>query len=339
MDFTIAPQTIEKIQTLISENQTFVITTHHNSDGDAMGSSTAIAEVLRQMGKNPTIVLPNDYPAFFRWMNGTKSIINYDRNPNESQELFDTADVVVCLDFNQYSRVDGLEKILENSTKPRIVIDHHLGLKVTADAIVSFPEASSTCELVFHVLKACGYEKYINQDAAESIYTGITTDTGRLDYSSAYSQVYSVVGELVEKGVRKSFIHDHIYNVYSYDRMRLQAAVLNENLKFIPERHAAYLTITKKNQRDYNFQLGDSEGFVNIPLVINDVKMTALFTEYEKEIKVSLRSKGNIPVNKFAEEFFNGGGHFNAAGGRFVGSLDDAVKTLQVCLEKYKDLL
>ena len=340
MDFTIAPQIISKIQKLITENQSFTITTHHNSDGDAMGSSTAFAEVLRQMGKTVNIVLPNDFPAFFRWMNGAKEVINYERKPKESQAIFDTTDVIICLDFNQLSRIDNLEQVVERSPKPRIVVDHHLGLKIDAEAIVSFPDSSSTCELVYHLLQACGYKKYINKNVAESLYTGIITDTGRLDYASSYSEVYAVVGALVEKGIRKNFIHDNIYNVYTYNRMRLQAAVLHENMSFLPEFHTAYITINQKNKKQYDFQLGDSEGFVNIPMVIKDVKFCALFTEYENgTVKVSLRSKGKFPANKFAEDYFAGGGHFNAAGGKFTGTLTDAVQTFVNGLNEYKDLL
>lgn len=340
MDFTIAPQVISKIKQLISENQSFTITTHHNSDGDAMGSSTAIAEVLRQMGKTANIVLPNDYPAFFRWMNGAKEIINYERKPKESQAIFNATDVIICLDFNQLSRIDGLEQIVGQSPKPKIVIDHHLGLNIEADAIVSFPDASSTCELVYHMLQACGYGQYINRNVAESLYTGIVTDTGRLDYASSYSDIYMVVGNLVEKGIRKNFIHDNIYNVYTYNRMRLQAAVLHENMCFLPEFHTAYITINQKNKKQYDFQLGDSEGFVNIPMVIKDVKFCALFTEYENgTVKVSLRSKGKFPANKFAEDYFAGGGHFNAAGGKYIGSLADAVQTFVNGVHTYKELL
>ncbi len=339
MDFTIASETINTIKQLIADNQTFTITTHHNSDGDAMGSSTAMAEVLRQMGKTVKIVLPNDFPAFFRWMHGTSDcVINFDRQQKEAKDFIEKSDVVICLDFNQFSRTDNMEPLLANFTKPIVVLDHHLGLKISSAAIVSFPEASSTCEIVYHVLQACGYDSFINQHVAESLYTGLMTDTGRLDYSSNYVEVYNVVGDLVGRGIRKNFIHDKIYNVYSYDRMRLQATVLNENLRFLPEHHAAYMTITLKNQKEFNFQLGDSEGFVNIPLVVNDVKFCALFTEYENgTVKVSLRSKRNFPANKFAEDYYMGGGHFNAAGGKFIGSLADAVKTFEAGLQKYKE--
>lgn len=340
MDFTIAQEIISTIQHLFREKQSFVITTHHNSDGDAMGSATAMAEVLRQMGKTVNIVLPNDFPAFFRWMNGTREIVTYDRASKTAQEIIDATDVIICLDFNQLGRIDSLEDVVKNSPKPRIVVDHHLGLNIDAAAVVSFPDASSTCELVYHLLQACGYESYINRDVAESLYTGIVTDTGRLDYASSYAEVYSVVGALVEKGIRKTFIHDHIYNVFTYDRMRLQAEILNENLCLLPEFHTAYMTITLKNQKKHNFQLGDSEGFVNIPMAINDVKFSALFTEYENgTVKVSLRSKGKFPANKFAEEYFSGGGHFNAAGGKFSGTLSDALKLFEKGLTVYKDLL
>lgn len=316
---------IEKIKHLISTNQRFVITTHHNSDGDAMGSSTAMAEVLRQMGKDVTIVLPNGFPAFFNWMNGTESIVVFDKEIEKGKELLAKTDVVICLDFNQLGRIDELEPVVANSVKPRIVIDHHLGLKIENSACISVPEASSTCELVYHVLNACGYEPYINLDVAESLYTGMMTDTGRLDFSSSYTDIYEAVGNLVEKGVRKTFVHDNIYNVYTYNRMKLKAKVLASNMVFLPEYHVAYMYITMKDKHEFDFQPGDSEGLVNIPLEISDVKLCALFTEYKDHVKVSLRSKGDFSAEEFARTSFNGGGHKNASGGELKTSLQETI--------------
>lgn len=336
----IVKEVIEKIKKIVTENQTFMITTHHNSDGDAMGAATAMAEVLRQMGKTVKIILPNDFPAFYKWLHGVDDIINFGRTPKDAQAFLANTEVEICMDFNNLGRIDRLEAELAKSERQRIVIDHHLGLDMPANAIVSVPEASSTCELLYHVLQACGYGSYINKDVAESIYTGILTDTGRLDYSSSYSAVYQVVGALVDMGIRKTYIHDNIYNVYSYNRMNLLATVMKENLVFLPKYHAAYMTITIKNQKEHKFQLGDSEGFVNVPLQISDVKFCALFTEYEKsQVKVSLRSKGNFPASSFATDYFMGGGHFNAAGGRFTGSLQEAVQTFCDGLKQYKDKL
>ncbi len=332
--------TIEKIKNIIAENQSFVITAHHNSDGDAVGSSTAIAEVLRKMGKTAYVILPNDFPAFFRWMVGARDIINYDRQSKEAKSILDNTDVLICLDFNQLGRVDKMEPVLAAWNKTCVVIDHHLDLRIQADAIVSVPEASSTCELVYRVLTLCGYESYITKEVAESIYAGIMTDTGRLDYSSSYAGVYEVVGKLIEKGVDKVFVHDKIYNVYTYNRLCLQATILKENMVYIPEYHAVYMTISLKNQKDYSFQLGDSEGFVNIPLALNDVKFCAMFTEYENGlVKVSLRSKRDFPASDFASQYYSGGGHFNAAGGKFHGTLQEAVQVFKNGLEVYKEKL
>lgn len=316
---------INKIKKLIAENQRFVITTHHNSDGDAMGSSTAMMEVLQQMGKDVSIVLPNGFPAFFNWMNGTDSIIIYDKNVEKGRELFFNADVVICLDFNQLGRIDALESVVANCGKTRIIIDHHLGLKIENNGCISIPEASSTCELVYHVLRACGYEQYINLNVAESLYTGMMTDTGRLDFSSNYADIYEAVGNLVSKGVRKTYIHDNIYNVYTYNRMKLKAKILHDNMVFLPEYHVAYMFITMKDKNDFNFQPGDSEGIVNIPLEISDIKLCALFTEYKDHVKVSLRSKGDFSAEEFARNCFDGGGHKNASGGELKLSLQETI--------------
>ena len=340
MDFTFEPETIEKVKRLIADNQVFAITTHYNSDGDAIGSSTAFAEVLRQMGKTVKILLPNDYPAFFRWMHGVEDILSLDRHSKEVQKFIASMDVLICLDINQLSRTEDLEHFFEQSNKPRIVIDHHINLQIEADAAFSFHKASSTCELVYHILRACGYEKFIDKHVAESLYTGIMTDTGRLDYSSNYPEVYEVMGTLVGMGINKAKIHDKINNVFNYDRFRLQSAVMKDNFTYMPDYHAGYMFISNANKREYNFQLGDSEGFVNMPLCIRDLKFVALFTEYEKgPVKASFRSKGDFPANEFATKLFNGGGHFNAAGGKYFGTLDEAIQAFKDGLEKYRDKL
>lgn len=336
----IDPASIQKFKEIIERHTSFVITTHHNSDGDAVGSSTAFAEVLRQMGKEVTIVLPNDYPAFFRWMCGTDAIIDYEHAQTRAKEVVKHAEVIICLDFNQLSRIDTFASVIESCGKPIIAIDHHLGFAIDATAYVSVPDASSTCELVYHVIQLCGYGQYVNRDVAESLYTGLMTDTGRLDYSSSYAEVYAVVGALVEKGIRKTFIHDRIYNVFTPDRFALLGTVLHDNFVYIPEYKAAYMTITLQNKKDYHFQLGDSESFVNYPLMMQDVKFCALFTEYENHtVKVSLRSKRDFPASTFASEYYQGGGHFNAAGGKIHGTLDDAVRLFKEGLPKYQEYL
>lgn len=340
MNFTFEKQTIECIKKLVAENTTVAITTHYNSDGDAIGSSTALAEVLRQMGKTVKILLPNDYPQFFKWMHGVDDILTLDRHPKPIRKYINEMDLLICLDINDLSRTEDLQPLFEQAGKKSIVVDHHINLQINADAAVSFPEASSTCELLYHVMVACGYEKYINKHVAESLYTGIMTDTGRLDYSSNYSEVYNVMGKLVGMGVNKMFIHDKINNVYSYDRFRLQSKIMKDNFVYLPEYHAGYMMITNQDKKDFHFQLGDSEGFVNMPLCMKDLKFVALFTEYEKgPVKVSLRSKGKFPASSFATEFFNGGGHFNAAGGKHFGTLTEAIEVFKNGLEKYKDKL
>ena len=333
-------QLFNDMQVLINQSQNITVITHSNPDGDAIGSSFAWAGILKQLGKNVTVILPNDCPENLHWIEGYKDAIIFDKQKQNAILLLQKTDLFCCLDFNNLSRIDELGEIVKTISKPWILIDHHPYPENFADILISRVDASSTSELVYHVIQGCGYKELITKSIAEALYTGIITDTGGLSHNSSNSAVYLVVADLLSYNVDKTQIHDELFNVFSYNRMLLLGTVLKDNFVYIPEYKAAYSFISLENQRKYDFQLGDSEGFVNFPLAIKDVTFCALFTEYEnKTIKVSFRSKRSFPANAFSAEFFNGGGHLNASGGRRNTNLQDAISIFVKGLEKYKDLL
>lgn len=328
------------IKQAIEEHSSMVITTHTNPDGDAVGSSLALATILRSLGKEATVILPNDCPLYLKWISGYDSILLFDKHNEKSKEAIRKADLIFCLDYNNLSRLEEMGEEIANSSAPKILIDHHPyptdGFLHSVHSI----EVCSTCELVFETILACDYEKHMTKEIAEALYTGIITDTGGLQHNSSRPELYMSIAKLMSYGIDKNFIHEKIFNVYSYDRMKLLGHILKDNFVFLPEYKSAYMYITVKNQKQYNFQLGDSEGMVNMPLAANDIKFCALFTEYpNKMVKVSFRSKGDFPANEFSAKFFNGGGHRNAAGGRVFTSLKEALRIFEDGLPEFKQQL
>ena len=202
---------------------------------------------------------------------------------------------------------------------------------------MSHPEASSTSELVFHLICALGDFGMIDREMAQCLYTGIMTDTGALSYNSNNSNLFQVVSHLLDKGVDKDEIYRRVYNNYSESRLRLQGFVLNEKMQVFPESSTSLITLTDKELSKFNYKKGDTEGFVNMPLQINGVLMSAFFREDKEQglIKLSFRSVGTVPCNRFSSDFFNGGGHQNAAGGEFRGTLNEAVERFHKGLDEW----
>ena len=299
-----------------------VIVAHVGPDGDAIGSSLGLWHFLNTQDKDVNIIVPNAFPDFLRWMPGSKDILLYDRYKEFADKLIAQADVICCLDFNAISRIDAMAEAVLASPARKILIDHHLNPEDFCRIIISHPEISSTSELVFRLICRMGY------------FDDITT------YNSNNREIYFIISELLSKGIDKDDIYRKVYNTYSESRLRLMGHVLSQ-MKVYPDHRAALITLTKKEQSHFNYIRGDSEGFVNIPLSIKNVVFSCFLREDTEKpmIKVSLRSVGSFPCNRLAAEFFNGGGHLNASGGEFYGTLEEAKKVLELALEKFKPLL
>jgi len=317
---------INRFTEIISKNQSFVLTCHTNPDGDALGSTLALRKALLNMGKEATVITPDLAPTFYSWMPGYKTLRTFEREQEDCEKIIDAADVILVMDYNDLKRVKTLgEKILTLS-KPTIMIDHHLDKKMDADVTISFPQASATCELVYNILTQANLDEYIDIECATNIYTGILTDTGGLSYNSSDPELYIVVANLLRKGIDKPTIHEKVFNNKTVRRLKLLGYTLSRKLKRIEKYPLAIMTLDAKELEQYNYNTGDTEGFVNYPLQVKDIIATAFIMERPDGIKISLRSKGTFPVNEFSARYFGGGGHLNAAGGNYVGKLEDAVK-------------
>ena len=323
---------------LISSANTILITCHKSPDGDAIGACLGWAEYLRSLEKDPVVIVPDQYPDFLKWMPNTEKIVRYDKHRDKADMLFKIADLVFCLDYNTASRVEDMETALLSTPAQRVLIDHHLSPDVPTALSISEPEASSTCELVFRLVWQLGGFPQMGKQFAAPIYCGMMTDTGGFTYNSSRPVIFAIISELLTKHIDKDKIYRNVYHNYSENRIRLMGYVMYEKLVYQPKYHAAYYTLTREEQKRFNFIKGDAEGLVNIPQQIKGLKLSiSLREDSEKDnlIWVSLRSVDDFPANQVAEQFFNGGGHLNASGGRFYGTMEEAVATVNKALQAF----
>jgi len=335
------PALISALKSTFDHARNVVITCHTSPDGDAIGSCLALKEFLTKKGKSVHVIVPNYFPDFLRWMHGVDDIIQYDRAFAHSKTLIQHADLIVVLDFNDLSRLNELQLPISLSRAKKVMIDHHEHPTRFADISISVPAMSSTCELLYRIFMLIGRDSDINRHAAEDLYTGMCTDTGQFTYNSNDPEIFEIVAALMRKGIDKDRIIRNIYSQNTLDRYRLQGYVLAHKLVVDDTLHAAYFALTKEELAKYNYLKGDAEGWVNIPLTIKGVKVSiSLREDTEKpQINVSIRSLDDIPANEMARRYFNGGGHFNAAGGRLSCSLDEAIRIAQEALEAYRPQL
>ena len=323
----------------IENADNIVIITHVGPDGDAMGASLGLWHFLMTIEKTPQVIVPTPFPNFLAWMPGANKTLVYKFDKEKADEHIQKADLIFLLDFNAASRMDKMADAVLASKARKVMIDHHLQPENIANIIISYPEISSTSELIFRLICRMGHFSDINLGCAECIYTGMMTDTGGFTYNSNHEEIYSIIYELIKLGVDKDDIYRRVYNTFSADRMRLMGYCLYKKMKIYPEYQAALITLTQRELHEFNYDNGDAEGFVNIPLSIQGINFTVFMREDPDKIKVSLRSQGSFPTNKFAAEVFGGGGHLNASGGESFTSLDEAVRKFEEALPLYTEFL
>lgn len=333
-------QDLSSIKQLLSTKKKIVIVPHKNPDGDAIGSTLGLYHYLLKGNHQVSVLTPNDYPSFLKWIPGNDTILKYDSQTAPCDDLIENADIIFTLDFNAFHRTGNMETSLSKSQALKIMIDHHQAPDDYATYMYSDVSMSSTCEMVYHFIAMLGDESRINATIATCLYVGIMTDTGSFRFRSTTSTTHRIVANLIEKGADNSNIHNNVYDTNSYERLQLLGCALT-NLRVIPESGAAYITLSQEELNRYNYKKGDTEGVVNYALSLEGVVLAAIFIEDKKEgiIKISLRSKGDFSVNEMSRAHFNGGGHTNAAGGRSHLSLSDTVDKFISILPSYNKAL
>lgn len=328
---------IKELKKLLSKEKKIIITTHTNPDGDAIGSSLGLYHFLKKTNHNVNVVTPNRHPEFLNWVPGCDDIIIYEENKELGKKLIDNCDLLFTLDFNNLNRC-GLVGENINLKKHKIVmIDHHQSPSDYSNITFSYPQISSTCELIFKLITRLTDIDLIDKDISTCIYLGMMTDTGSFQYNSVNSETHSILSVLMDKGIDHSKVYNNIYNSNNLSKLRILGSALN-NLNQIKESKTTYMTLTKTQLVDNNYKKGDTEGLVNYGLSLKNIDFTAIFIEdieEENNIKISFRSKNLFPCDKFAKKFFNGGGHKNAAGGKYLGSIDNAVTKFKSSLKDF----
>jgi phosphoesterase RecJ-like protein len=326
------------IKELIGQSHLIAVTSHHNPDGDAIGSSLALAVLLNKAGKEAIVLVPNDYPGFLKWMPGSDKVIIYRHNEKRAEDVISRADLIFCLDYNALHRTGEMEKTIRKSPGKKILIDHHLEPSMSDfDFYLSVVQTSSTSELIYRFIEGCSWIDLIGQDVATDLFVGIMTDTGSFSFSCNYPATFQITASLLLTGINPEQIHRLVYDTYSENRLRLLGYCLSEKLTILPEFSTAFIALSKAELDLFHHQVGDTEGIVNYALSVENIKLAVLLTERKDRIRLSFRSKGDLCVNSIAREHFNGGGHKNAAGGDSFVSLNDTVIKLKEVLVQYRE--
>lgn len=324
-------------QMLANKDQKIVVVSHSNPDGDAIGSALAWRRVLEDHGLEVHCVVPNKYPSFLDWMSDISKVkIFKDDTSGDAAHIIANADLIFCLDFNQISRLESLSEAIEANTKAKkVLIDHHLNPPTIYDLTFSRIEACSTSYLVYKIIEQLYGIHVIDFPIAESLYVGMMTDTGNFSFSNLTPDLYRAIAHLVECGIDIPSINNAIYNSFSEGRIRLLGYSINDKMVVIHRHGVAYIALTEAELRRFNFQMGDSEGFVNYPLSIKSIRMSAMFTQTRNYIRISLRSRGDVDVNVFARRYFEGGGHKNASGGKSFLTLQETIDRFRSAVDEY----
>ncbi len=328
---------IHRIKKLLEGgNRNIAVLTHVNPDGDAIGSCLALARILSNRGHQAGIITPNVYPDFLKWMPGNDQVFIFNNARKTARGIIENAEIIFCVDFNDLSRIKEINELVAKSSALKVLIDHHPTDSYFADVVYCDVATSSTAELIFDFVHELGFEKAVDIESATCIFTGIMTDTGCFSFNSSIPHTYRVVAKLLEYGIDKDSAYYKVYDNFSSDRMHLLGYALDKKMEFFPEYNTAVISLSREEQKRYYFQPGDSEGFVNYPLSVKGIKFSAFFIEKEDHVKMSFRSKGTFAVNRFANQHFNGGGHLNASGGEYRGTMDAALKEFRGLLSQYK---
>ena len=323
---------------LLRSPKKIFITTHHKPDGDAIGSMLGLYHYLKLKGHHVTPVAPSAVPDFLMWMPGIDAVIDAEEQPEAADKAIKDAEIIFCLDFNAPDRVKSLQSALEAATQPKLLIDHHMFPKPVWDYGMSEPDKSSTCEMVYDFINGCGDNALINLDIATCLYTGAMTDTGSFRYPITTGAVHRMIADFKDRGLAHGPIHEAVFDAWSANRMRFVGYMLIEKMELFPPWNAGLITIARKDLKLFDLTMGDTEGLVQYPLSVAGIRFSTLITERADEIKLSFRSKGDFDVNRFAREHFNGGGHFNASGGKSSESLNDTVARFKKILSEFHPL-
>ena len=287
MGLSIDNQQLKTFVEVVGGATKIVIVSHRNSDGDAVGSSLGMWHLLRALGREATVMLPDGCPETFRWMPASDLVLNG----------------------------TTLEDIVKNAECKKVLIDHHEGPeKDKFDIVFSFPDISSTCELCYWLINSGWGDDHVSREVAICLFTGIRTDTGGFKYSCSQPSLYEAVPVLIGKEIDPDRLNHYIFDDFSEQRLRFFAFAIEHRLRVFHEQQFAYIYITRGDMLHWGMRPEDVEGLVNYTLKMKDIEVGVLIREEETRTKLSFRAKFHTNVEEVARNHFNGGGHIKAAG-------------------------
>ena len=331
---------IQEIFPLLNSPKRVVIVPHQKPDADAMGASLAMMHFLNQLGHSVNIISPSNWAGWLNWMPGSNEVLDSDLYKEKADKIFESAEWLFCLDFNAFHRARNSAAKLEKLTCIKILIDHHQQPdEKSFDYGISNTAKSSTCEMVYDFIVESGHADKMNKEVVDCIYAGVVADTGSFRFSSTTASVHKLVADLKERGLEHMHVHNELFDNFLENRLRFIGHVLTNRMEVFYEYNTVLLTVSKSDLLKYYIKTGDTEGLVNYPQSITGIKLVAIVIDRDEERKWSFRSKGDFDCNSFARKYFEGGGHFNASGGRSSDSLEKTVQAFYVAMKENKLLL
>lgn len=331
---------ISELFPLLTEKKNIIITFHQKPDADALGSGLGLYHFLIQFGHDVTVISPTNWPGFISWMPGCKKVLDFEIQQSKAKEAINNATWCFCLDFNTLGRTKNMEPLLLAFKGLRILIDHHQEPQMDMFSYgISDPKKSSTSEMVYEFILNSGHADKLNKETSDCLYAGVMTDTGSFRFTSTSASVHRMIADLKERGLEHSIIHENLFDNFQESRFRFFGNVLLNRMEIFYEYNTALIAIPQADLIKYNVKTGDTEGLVNFPLSIKGIKLAIIIIDRGDERKSSFRSKGGFDVNTFARKYFNGGGHFNAAGGKNTESLEEVVEKVKIAIKENKEQL
>ncbi len=324
----------EYLSWLAQQPRQIIITTHHNADADAIGSSIALLRYLQKKGHNALVILPNELPNYLKWIAKQEEYLFFSPETEElCNDYFQKSELIFCVDFSTYSRLNQLENYLKNSPSKVFLIDHHLFPNVKHHFSHWNPDAPASAELIYEFIENLGDILLIDKSIAEGIYAGLLTDTASFKHATT-PKTHEIVAKFITLGLDTSTIHEKIYANNTLNKLRFTGFALQHKLNLVEDLKLAYFDISLQNIHDFDINWGDTEGLVDYALSLEGVDIGVVMIEKEDHTKFSFRSANHVVVDVLARQFFNGGGHAHAAGGKLYMNLENAKKYF---LEKMKE--
>lgn len=341
MPLSIDNKLVESFVTNLSNAKNIAILSHMNPDGDALGSSLAcyhwISGFLFKGHPQPhiSIILPHACPDDMSYLPSYEIIIDAENCKDKCLKAIADADLILGVDFCNAGRVFPFDNALVESKAIKLVVDHHHSPdRILFDTVISFPDISSTCELLYWLFLQAGGEHSIDDSVARCLYHGINTDTGGFSYSNEEPSLYEATAALMHHPLNAADVHNRIFNNYTVRKMQLLGFLISKCLKVFPEEGFAYFAITAEELVSQGCTPYDLEGLVNYTLMMEVIQVGAFVKEAEGKVRLSFRSKNDFDVNRFAHNYFGGGGHTKASGATSPYDFQTTVNILETNMLK-----